>query len=308
MICAGLIGLALLLLHLFGAVVVDEDLLPLLPVGIALTLFIAGFFFGALYRRAEAGRTLNAGVVGRLKEALDIERKQRIGLSRERYQLRQSIVTLEGKLRSLTSESLPPAEPAELEISDEDLEMSAQLEDLATTCDRLRGELRSRKERMVDLQAELSMAQTEAEEAREAAAHLRSISSVPPPARETRDFQGESLTEILDGIVSMDGVHVALVADDQGLLVDAAGQALRPDALAAVTGLVAELSPRVTDLLPIGEITTVALGDLDGRVLEVRYFELFNARCALAIIRDDGAGRPETSRRAVEAIFAKLNS
>ncbi len=103
-------------------------------------------------------------------------------------------------------------------------------------------------------------------------------------------------------------VCVAMVADDQGLVVDTAGEILEPDTLAAVSGLVSDLSPRVTELLPISGIHTVALGDVQGRVMEVRYFELFEARCALVIIRDETAYNPEMARTAVEAISARLNS
>ena len=306
---AGLTGLGLLLLHITGRVLIDEPLITALPAGVALVLAVAGFFAGVVYRRAEAERILETGVLGRLKEALEIERKQRLALSRERYKLRQEIVALEGKLGALSARKMPAAEQDELEISDEDLEMSARLEDLALTCDRLRGELRSRKERMVDLQAELSMAQEEAEVARGRVEELRSSSSVPPPASKSwSQFEGESLGEILDDMVAVEGIDVALVADDQGLLVDAAGEDIGGDALAAVTGLVANLSPRVTELLPIGEIGTVALGDVSGKVLEVRYFELFDARCALALIRDEGAGHPQLARNAIEAIYARLNS
>ncbi len=303
---AAVAGLTAILLELTGTLEIDHQIVIILHIAVALFLFLSGFFLGALYKRQEARRALDTGVVTRLKEALELERKQRLSLSRERYQQRQNIVTLEGKLKKYTSEGLPPAEAAELQLTDDDLAQGDELEQLATTCDRLRSELTSRKERMVDLQAELSVAQTEVEEARVEAQHLKAISSIPPPEPSVVAFKGESLNDILDGIVSIDGIVVALVADDQGLLVDAAGEALRPDALAAVTGLVAELSPRVTELLPIGEIVTVALGDLEGKVMEVRYFELFDARCALAIIRDEGAGHPDISRNAVDAIYSRL--
>jgi predicted regulator of Ras-like GTPase activity (Roadblock/LC7/MglB family) len=309
---AALVGLGVLFLHLEGIAALDHTVLLVLAVAVAVLLPLAGFFVGALYKRHEAIRALDQGIVARLKEALDVERKQRISLSRERYQLRQGMVALEGKVRSLTADRLPPAEPAEYQIAEDDLGQSDELGELAATCERLRSELRSRKERMVDLQAELSVAQAEAEEARGEVQQLRSTSSEPPapptPLPGEGFFNGESLTEILDGIVSLDGIHVALVADDQGLVVDTAGEALAPDELAAVTGLVAELSPRMTDLLPIGEIAVVALGDLQGRVLEVRYFTLFAARCALAIIREEGAGHPQVTRNAVDAITQRLNS
>lgn len=179
-----------------------------------------------------------------------------------------------------------------------------ELDRLATECDRLRHELKSRRERMVDLQADLSVAQTEAEQARAEAEELRELRSdaAQPLAR----LEGKSLHEVLESMVALEGVTVSLVADGEGLVVDSAGEVLQPDALAAVSGLVAELSPRVSDLLPIGEISQVALGDVRGKVMEVRYFPLFGESCALAIIRDETHPHPEVAKNVIEAIVSKL--
>jgi predicted regulator of Ras-like GTPase activity (Roadblock/LC7/MglB family)/HAMP domain-containing protein len=179
-----------------------------------------------------------------------------------------------------------------------------ELERLSSECNRLRDELKSRRERMVDLQADLSVAQTEAEQARAEAEELREIRSdaAQPLAR----LEGQSLHEVLESLIGLEGVTVALVADGEGLVVDSAGEVLQPDALAAVSGLVAELSPRVSDLLPIGEISQVALGDVRGKVMEVRYFPLFGESCALAIIRDETHPHPEVAKNAIEAIVARL--
>lgn len=179
-----------------------------------------------------------------------------------------------------------------------------ELDRLAKECDRLRTELKSRRERMVDLQADLSVAETEAAQARAEAEELRELRS--EPAKPMARLEGQSLHEVLETMVGLEGVSVALVADGEGLVVDSAGEVLQPDALAAVSGLVAELSPRVSDLLPIGEISQVALGDVRGKVMEVRYFPLFGESCALAIIRDETHPHPEIAKDAIEVIVSKL--
>ena len=302
-----LVGVGVLIGYIEGLAYLNETMLLILGAAVVPVLLLLGFCLGVLYVRGDRSvRSLQSTLI-KLKDALGIERAQRIELSKERYELRENIVVLEGKIKDLRSDgSLPPARNVETQASDDDPFKSVELEELAATCERMRFELTSRKERMVDLQAELSIAQTEVVEARQEAEAMR-VSSIPPPKAEP-DFHGESLTEVLDGIVSLDGVSVAMVADDQGLVVDTAGELLEPDTLAAVSGLVSDLSPRVTELLPIDEIHTVALGDTHGRVMEVRYFELFEARCALVIIRDEAAYNPEISRTAVKVISDRLNS
>ncbi len=305
-VCLVVVGV--LIANFEGLIYLGETILLVLCAAVVPVLLLLGFFLGVLYVRGDRSVRSLQSTLTKLKDVLGIERTQRIELSKERYELRKNIVTLEGKIKDLCPDgSLPPARNVETQTRDDDPVKSAGLEELAATCERMRFELTSRKERMVDLQAELSIAQTEVVEARQEAEAMRSVSSIPPPKAEP-DFHGESLTEVLDGIVSLDGVSVAMVADDQGLVVDTAGELLEPDTLAAVSGLVSDLSPRVTELLPIDEIHTVALGDIHGRVMEVRYFELFGARCALVIIRDEAASHPGIARTAVEAISARLNS
>jgi predicted regulator of Ras-like GTPase activity (Roadblock/LC7/MglB family) len=135
---------------------------------------------------------------------------------------------------------------------------------------------------------------------------LKSVVPDEPAPAARLELEGQPLRAVLEGIVALEGVRATLVADDQGLVVDAVGEGLQPDTLAVVTGLVTELSPRVSDLLPIGEVAAVALGDVDGIVLEVRYFPLFGAQCSLAIIRDDNHPHPEVTRMAIEAIAKRL--
>jgi predicted regulator of Ras-like GTPase activity (Roadblock/LC7/MglB family) len=300
------VGLGVLLLHSEGLALLAHGSVVAISLAVAFILAIGGFFVGVLYKMHAAEDLDEKPSLEKLSAALSLERRLRTEASRERYRLRQNVLALEGQIRTLNAKPLPPAELAETPLDDADLLPGApepahnptELEGLAATCERLRLELRQRKERMADLEAELSVAQAEAADLR-----TRSGRQQAAPAAV---FKGESLTAVLDGIVAQEGVRVALVADDAGLVVDKAGEALEPDALAAVSGVVAELSPRVTDLLPLGEIATVALGDTSGRVMEVRYFMLLGSRCALVVIRDEGASAAEPVRRAVEAIAERL--
>jgi len=296
---AATVGLGVLLLHSEGLALLAHGSAVAIGLAVTVILTVGGFFVGVLYRQRAAEEGFDASPVGKLSEALTHERRLRMEASRERYRLRQNILALEGRIRTLIAQPLPPAELVETPLSDEDLARGSDLEELAATCERLRAELKGRKERMADLEAELSVAQAEAEK-------LRARSAGGAKAASPSAFQGASLTAVLDGIVAQAGVHVALVADDQGLVVDAAGEELEPDSLAAVSCVVADLSPRVTDLLPLGEISTVALGDTSGKVMEVRYFMLFGSRCALVVIRDESARTTELVRPAVEAIAEQL--
>jgi len=229
-------------------------------------------------------------------EALQDEVAQLRG---EAARLRDEVARAEDRARAAVDEARETIAGAQARPSARE-----EIDRLASECDRLRHELKSRRERMVDLQADLSVAETEAEQARAEAEALRELRA--GPALPLERLEGRSLHEVLESMVGLEGVTVALVADGEGLVVDSAGEVLQPDALAAVSGLVAELSPRVSDLLPIGEISQVALGDVRGKVMEVRYFPLFGESCALAIIRDETHPHPEIAKNAIEAIVSKL--
>ena len=293
------VGLGVLLLHVEGIAILARGSLLAVGLAVAVILIVGGFFAGFLFKQRAVEEGDDGSAVQKLSQALALERRLRTETSRERYRLRQNVLALEGQVRALNASPLPPAELAETPISEDELQHSAEIAGLAATCEKLRHELKDRKERMADLEAELSVAQAEA-------ADLRTKGEGDAaPASETV-FQGETLTAVLDGLVAQEGIHVALVADDQGLVVDAAGEALEPDTLAAVSCVVSDLSPRVTDLLPLGEIAAVALGDTSGRVMEVRYFMLLGSRCALVVIRDETASTTQIVRAAVEAIPERL--
>jgi predicted regulator of Ras-like GTPase activity (Roadblock/LC7/MglB family) len=302
------VGLGVLLLHVEGIALLAQGSVVSIGIIVAVILAVGGFFVGALYRPHGAEEAPDRTVVRRLSEALSLERRLRIEASHERYKLKQTVSSLEGRVLSLNAQPLPPAERAEAPSAAKGVASTGEIEELATTCEKLRRELLQRKERMADLEAELSVAQAEADDLRSrTGAEGQRTEGARGAGPGAVAFRGESLTAVLDDLVAQEGVHVALVADDQGLVVDAAGEVLEPDALAAVSCVVAELGPRVTDLLPLGEIVTVGLGDAAGRMMEVRYFPLLGSRCALAVIRDEGVSTGELVRRAADAIAERLS-
>lgn len=292
-----LLGLGVILLHVQGYTVLSNLHIVVIACAVAVILLLIGFFLGTSYRNAETRKLVDRSTFEKLKKALNVERTQRKKISNQRHQLGKRIIALENKL----AEHYPAG--SSQETRQKTNQMNKELETLSVTCEKLRSELSSRKERMTDLQAELFLAQSDVDRARQQIIELKkySASNSSPPR-----LHGETLTEILDELVDQDHIHVALVADDQGLVVDAAGQTLEPDALAAVSGIVAELSPRVTDLLPIDEIATVTFGDTKGDTMEVRYFSLFGARCALALIGKEGKISSTMASNAIQLIQEKL--
>ncbi len=325
---AGLVGLDVLLLRTLEAPAgweMSSDLtMVLLGVATALALTLFGLFLGTLQSRRSAPDRQH---LDRITGALEYERAQHMALSKERYEARKQIVALEERIRELgeaaagktepdttpvpaprepeaTSERAAASEPLSAGIIEEQAALRAEITALQERYERQRRELGARRERMVDLMAEIEVAKTAAEEARAEMEVLRN--RLPDAVAPLERLEGKSIREVLESIVALEGVSVALVADDAGLVVDSAGELLQPDALAALSGIAAEITPRVRDLLPIGEITSVALGDISGKVLEVRYFPLFGAACALAIIREEVQVDPRISKAAIEAIVNRL--
>jgi predicted regulator of Ras-like GTPase activity (Roadblock/LC7/MglB family) len=184
--------------------------------------------------------------------------------------------------------------------------MKSEIADLTARHNRLHTDLSERKERIADLMAELSVAQSEAEMARSEAETLRA--SAGTSLLSTRfSFNGSSIKETLNDIVALEGVRMALVADDYGLVVEAVGEGLPSDTVATISNLVERLGPQVREILPMGEVSTVSLGDDQGLVLDTRYFDLFGVRCALAIARHEDFPYPGLAKKAIESIVNSMD-
>ncbi len=102
---ATLVGLGLLALHWKGIASLSMDSLSVVFVAEIALLLLFGFFLGTLFKRQESTGRLRGNVISKLRKVLEIERRQRIETSRDRYKLREKIVTLEGKLKDLLERS-----------------------------------------------------------------------------------------------------------------------------------------------------------------------------------------------------------
>lgn len=274
----------------------------LLAGGVALLLLIFGVFSGYLYAGPAKRRNLDLQRIDKFRRALEFERSQRSRLEHDLYHCRQALVGIEDQLTSATL-ALESRRAAGEEESGKNLE---EMEKLAREHQKLADALSKRKERIADLQAELSIAQAEAERAKREAEEIKMSLSPGSPVAQNLLLEGPSVSDVLRETLALDGIRVALLADDFGLVIEAAGHELPPESLAAISSLIAHLGPRVRDVLPIGRVATVTLGDDQGLVLETRYFDLFGTRCAVAIARDEAVSYPGLTERLTQAVKAKM--
>ena len=121
------------------------------------------------------------------------------------------------------------------------------------------------------------------------------------------ELKGETMGHILDGIAALEGVKVALVADDHGMIVDCAGNGIPPEALAAVSAVIADIGTGIHDVLPMADLDSITIGDKAGLVLETRFFELLDSRCAFAVARDQAHSYPGLTRQATDLILAHFD-
>ncbi|MDJ0765905.1 MAG: hypothetical protein QNJ97_23175 [Myxococcota bacterium] len=274
---------------------------PLLVISVAAALFVFGIFLGYLYGESVRGAQPKKTSVDRFQDALKFERKERLRLERELLESKQVIVHLKDRLAARGSVA-PQMEPHAANGATTQLasEQGREAEDLTERCLRLQNELNQRKHRVADLLTEISITQAEADAAKKevdrltAASQARALPSIPPDA---------SPQEVLQNIAGLDGIKVALVADDHGLMVASAGKGIASDTLAAISTLVADFGPRTRDILPMEEIATISLKDIKGLTLDTHYFDLMGARYALAIAREDTAHPyPGLAKSAVEVL------
>jgi len=280
-------------------------LFPILAVAVAAALFVLGVFLGYPFGKAALQSPKQGATLARFREALEFERKERIRLERELCESREIAVSLEDRLRQQIEVTREQADGKRGNPTAQEQErLKAEIADAKAREENVKKDLLKRKQRIADLMAELSVAQTEAEQARREVRQLKSSLTAEYPA--SRSLKGTSVKEILEGLVALAGVQVALVADDFGLVVEAAGAGLSKEMLAALSSLVAELGPRAKDVLPIGEVATISLADDKGLVIDTRFFELSGARCALSIARDASYPYPGLLDRAAAAIAEKF--
>ncbi len=298
------VGLSMLLQKAFPEHLEQGPIIivAVLVVAVSAALFVFGVFLGFLYGGSSRHRKMDIDTHNRFRGALEFERRERVRLERTLYEAKQVMINLEDRLTHQKTEMQDKA--ASLDTD----KMKTEIEELTTRHDRVHQDLVRRKERVADLMAELSVAQTEAQEARDEAEQLKATIGTPHPAGKViPPIESSSLKGVLEGLVALDGVSLALVADDYGLVVEAVGDGMPPETLAAMSSLVANLRPQVRDILPIGEVATISLGDDHGLVLDTRYFDLFGVRCALAVARDEDHPYPGLAQHAIDEIRVHLN-
>ncbi len=305
--CATMVGLGVLFNRVFPNILSSEPaiLAPVLVIAVASALFVFGIFMGYLYSSSSSEGQISKETMQRFHGALNFERKERVRLERALVEAKQLSVSLENRLQKEALKLHDKETPGD-ETQEKLSQLQSEVSELTTHQERLRTDLLKRKERIADLLAELSVVQVEAEEAITEVKRLRSSSF--PPSSPVMEFltEGSSIKDVLEGIVSLDGIQIALVADDYGLVVETAGDAVSSDTLAAISSLIADIGSRVRDILPMGEIATVSLGDDKGLVIDTHYFELLGTKCALAISRDAAYPYSGLTEQAINSIAARL--
>jgi hypothetical protein len=282
-----------------------------LIISVEAALFVLGVFVGYLYGRSVQSRSAVMEMRNRFAGALDFERKERLRLERNLFEANQVMISLrdqlsdqQAQLKKASSNKIKMDQATKIEMY-QAKKMKDEITNLTAIHGKLRTDLARRKDRVADLQAELSVAQTEIEEARTETAQLEnSLAPFSPVSQLSVD--GVSLRDILERIVVLDGVRMALVADDYGLVVDAVGTEIQPETLAAISNLMERFGPQLRDILPIGKVAAVSLGDEQGLVLDIRYFDLLGIRCALVIARDEKHPYPGLAKEAVVSIAEKM--
>ena len=278
-------------------------LVTVLVIAVEAALFVLGVFVGYLYGRSVRSKKIIADMKDRFRGALNYERKERLRLERSLQEAKQAMINLEDRLSPRAAVTQKPI----VRISKEETgKMKSEIAELTERHSRLSDDLSMRKERIADLMAELSVAQSEAELAKTEAETLKA--TVGTSQLSTRiSFDGASIKEILNDIVALEGVKMALVADDYGLVVEAVGEGLPSDTVAAISNLVERLGPQVREILPMGEVSSVSLGDDQGLVLDTRYFDLFGVRCALVIARLEDFPYPGLAKKAIVSVVNSMD-
>ncbi|MCP4604726.1 MAG: hypothetical protein GY847_30095 [Proteobacteria bacterium] len=304
--CATVVGLGVIFRIAFPELLSGEPaiLAPVLVVAVAAALFVFGVFMGFLHGRSSSNRGIPKGTMDRFREALNFERQERTRLERELYEAKQLTVSLEDRLQQESSNIRNNKEP-DAENKKELDQLQIEISELTARQEHLHDDLFKRKERIADLFAELSLAQVEAEEARTEVERLKASCEPAHPAMKPLPG-GTSIKDVLEGIVVLDGVKTALVADDCGLVVETAGDAPTSETLAAISSMIAELGPRVRDIFPMGELSTVCLEDDQGLIVDTCYFDLLGTRCALAIARDAEHPYSGIARETIHSITSQF--
>ncbi len=310
----------------------------IVAVAIPIAVLLLGFFLGFFYGNKSVEEGAIDGTVKRFRKAFDFEHEQRLRLEKGLKQSQVELSSLSDELKTVRAEARQETDrrtKLDKEIADlneqrakleeevatlralhaearresgQRTELEEELTKLTGRCEELKQNLDKRKERIADLQVELSIAQTEAQQAKAALDDQQSAPKETSTERSIFEVQLDEGTarEVLTSLVALKGVKSAVIADDHGLKIESAGEAELTENLAAVSSRVANYDPQIQGILPLDEISSVSLGDGRGLVVDLSYFELFGMRCALVIARDKKYPYPDLPDKAIAAFTALL--
>jgi hypothetical protein len=299
------VGLGLLFYQTLPVMISWEStlLITVLVVSVEAALFVLGIFVGYLYGRSVQSREDSADLGKRFRGALEFERRERVRLERNLYQAKEAMFKLKDRVAAQMARA---AEGVAVVKGEEVDQMKNDLAEMSAIHGKLHSDLVRRKERVADLMADVSVAQAEALEAKDEANRLKASLSSGSTSVDLSKVDGASIKEVLEGIVVLQGVQMALVADDYGLVVEAVGDGMPKETVAAISGLIEHLGPQVKDILPMGDVASISLGDDQGLVLDTRYFDLFGVRCALALVRDEAYPYPGLAKKAIQSVVESM--
>jgi hypothetical protein len=300
------LGLGFLMYRVLDRITVQNPnvlfLLMFLFVGVSAALFLLGIFLGYFYRNPSSSLPDNKRAKTHYRKVLAFERSEKSRLEQNLHEAKKTIVGLKDKIANLDKEkkdnSIPPA-PI-------NPEREKELQELRARHDQLQEDLNQRKERIADLQAEIALAQSETADTR---AEMHKLKQTLQTQRQPLDIAKEdaSLKAILNYLTKLEGIHMALISDDYGLVVETSGSDFPAEKLAAVSSLLSQVGTNVDEIFKLGKVQTVSLGDDRGFMLENFYFELFGLRCALTIARDQQHEYPGLAEETIDAIIESLN-
>ncbi len=305
---SSIIGLGFLMYRVLPTIAVREPsvliLLPGVVVAIVAALFIFGIFLGYFYRNPTARWLISRKTRTQFRNALAFERSERIRLERELYDTKQSVVGLKDKLTDVQKSDNEEENKANAELLEKIEKEKALLE---KKHDQLQSDLTARKQRIVDLMTDIAIAQTEAEEAKNEIERLKTSREESSERAELKvATEGGTIKDVLENITKLDGVQMAIVADDFGLVVETSHENVEAESLAAASTLAARIASGLKEILSIGEINSVTIASDDDMVLENTYFELFQLRCSLTLVHDGSRDFSSLSEQTIKAIIDRL--
>ena len=301
-------GLGFLMYRVLDRITVQNPsvlfLLMFLFIGVSAALFLLGIFLGYFYRQPANPSENHKKAKAHYRKALEFERSEKQRLEQNLHSAKETIVGLKDKLARLDKEYREKSEPPQPKDDKHEKEM----EELKARHSQLQNDLNRRKERIADLQAEIAMAQSETANAR---SELQQLKQTLEPRRETLGIVEEenaTLKDVLAGLTKLDGIRMALIADDYGLVVETSEGEYPSEKLAAVSSLLSHVGTNIDDIFQLGVLQTVTLGDDQGLVLENFFFELFGLRCSLTIARDKDHEYPGLAEKTIEVIIERLDT